>query len=155
MAATLLACGGAGLIAGAPDWVTRVALAKTRPTVLGTAQDAQRPRETTKDVTATTLAEASGSSHESFAGAIRPPPSGLDVAMATDQPDLERFLVERTCGGAPRLRRASDLEGREAQETRWPDRELFSNAGDPAGNGVRMALCPSSPPARARASSKR
>src|SRR2546423_2057841 len=79
MAATLLACGGAGLIAGAPDWVTRVALAKTPPAVFGPAQDAQGPRTTTKEGIAIAIAEGSGSSQEPFAGGNLPPPSGLDA----------------------------------------------------------------------------
>jgi len=128
MAATLLACVGAALIAGAPDWVTRVALAKAAPTVFGTAQDAQVLRKTTEDVTATTVAQRRGSSQEPFAGAIRPLPARLDVATATDQLDRERFLVEQTCGGAPRLRRASDLEGERAS-----DRNTSADLGSRSG----------------------
>src|SRR2546423_6999743 len=84
MAATLLACGGAGLIAGAPDWVTRVALAKTPPPVVAAVGFAQRPQNPTNDPTAPTIGEGGRSSQERFAGAIPPPPPAEDVATATD-----------------------------------------------------------------------
>ena len=108
MAATLLACGGAGLIAGAPDWVTRVALAKTPAPVSGTAGIAQRPQGPTNDATATRIAEGGRSSQERFAGAIPPPASGEDVETATDELDFEYFLLERTCGAASWFQPASD-----------------------------------------------
>ena len=114
MAATLLACGGAALIAGAPDWVIR----KTRVhTVLP------------------------GLLHRAF-------------AMLSDRLDVGGFTIDQTGGriGA--------------------DSELAIEAATPAGAGRTMencsrtleigqatalgcASCPSSPPAPARAFSRR
>jgi hypothetical protein len=112
MAATLLACGGAGLIAGAPDWVMRMALAKTPPPLFATARIAQRPDNPTDDVTArTTIAEGGRSSQEPVAGTNQPARRGVDVATATDRLDLEYFLLERTCGAAPRFQPASEGDG--------------------------------------------
>jgi len=131
MAATLLACGGAALIAGAPDWLNHMALAQTPLTgspdptfsqdlsglghkfeLIGTAADAADPRNPTNDVIATTIAEGGSSSDPQFAGAIRPLPPGVDIATLTDQLDLKYFFVDRTCGGgAPRFQLALDLDG--------------------------------------------
>src|SRR5216684_4526489 len=110
MAATLLACGGAALIAGAPDWLNHMALAQTPLTgspdptfsqdlsglghkfeLIGTAADAADPRNPTNDVIATTIAEGGSSSDPQFAGAIRPLPPGVDIATLTDQLDLKYF----------------------------------------------------------------
>jgi len=87
MAATLLACVGAALIAGAPDWVTRVALAKTRPAAPGASPQAQGPRNTSDARIA--AAEVSGSSAEPLAATTRTPPFVVDDAPAGDQPALE------------------------------------------------------------------
>jgi hypothetical protein len=130
MAATLLACGGAGLIAGAPDWVTRVALAKTPPPVFATARIAQRPENPTDDVTATTIAQGGRSSQEPVAGANRPPRRGVDVATATDRLDLEYFLLERTCGADLRFEPGSEGDG-----------DSDGNASADLGNPPRPAGC--------------
>jgi hypothetical protein len=65
VAATLLACGGAALIAVAPDWVTRLAR-----------------------VIAVTISQGRGSSQEQLSEAIRPAPPGAGVATAADRLDL-------------------------------------------------------------------
>ena len=160
MAATLLACGGAALIAGAPDWVSHMALAQTPLTgssdpafsqdlpglghkfeLFGTAQDAQDPKNPTNDVIATTIAEGRGSSQAQFAGAIRPLPPGVDIATLTDQLDLKYFFVDRTCGGgAPRFQLAIDLDGDGVS-----DGNAFGYVGNPPGFAGGDDTFPSSP----------
>jgi hypothetical protein len=127
MAATLLACGGAGLIAGAPDWVTRVALAKTPPMMFAASGEAQRPSRATNDGVATATAVGRGPVEEPFDGAIRLPPAGMEVATAADQLDLEHSIVGHACG-APRVQQASVLEGDGA-----PDAGAFTELRNPAG----------------------
>src|SRR5438445_3914833 len=133
MAATLLACGGAGLIAGAPDWVTRVALAKMPPPVFATVGFAQRPQNPANDPAATTIGEGGRSSQEPFAGAIPPPPSAEDVATATGPLDREYLLLERTCGAAPPFRPASggdsDSDGNASADLANPPAPTACDAG--------------------------
>ncbi len=118
IAVTLLACGGAALLAAAPDWVNHMALGQTALTgssdpnfsqdlpglghkfeLFGAAEDAQDPRNATNEVIATTIAEGRGGTSVQFAGAIRPLPPGVKIATLTDQLDLKYFFVDRTCGG--------------------------------------------------------
>jgi hypothetical protein len=110
MTATLLACVGAALIAGAPDWISRMALAKRPLAVFGMAQDTQDPKSPTKD--GITIAGGRGSAQPQLAGAIHSPPPALDVVTLDDQLDLEHSIVDPSCdGGAPRFPRADDLDG--------------------------------------------
>ena len=137
MAATLLACGGAGLIAGAPDWVTRFALAKPRPGASAAAADAQVPKTTTDDRVA--AVEGGGSSHQPFAGTIRPAASSAYDAPAADQPEVEscRPPSEGRAPGAGAIENCSrTLEIRR-------------------GTALGCVPCPPSPPGRARAFSRR
>jgi hypothetical protein len=137
MAATLLACGGAGLIAGAPDWVTRVALGKSRPAAFGAARDAQLAKSTTEHRVA--APDGVGSSGEPFAGTIRPAPSGVYEARAADQPEVEscRPPSETRVTGAGAIENCSrTLEIR-------------------PGTALGCVPCPPSPPGRARAFSRR
>ncbi|MFL5312078.1 MAG: hypothetical protein ACJ79H_16720 [Myxococcales bacterium] len=94
MAATLLACIGAGLLAGAPDWVTRVALAKAAPAISATAEQAQGSKNATND--------------------------GVATATASVRLRLERFEASRTCRRASRFDEASDLEGAGARDATRP-----------------------------------
>ena len=132
MAATLLACGGAGLIAGAPDWISRIALAKAAVRALGITADAQAPKSPTKDGLATTVAEGNGPAQPQLAGPIRSVPTAKGATLH-DQLDLEHFVVARTCGGGtPRFERANDLEG---------DGVSNGNASGSVGNPPRFAGC--------------
>jgi hypothetical protein len=136
MAATLLACGGAGLIAGAPDWVTRFALAKTPAARFAAAPDAQ-DRKSTAEAPAM-VARASGSSHEPFAGTISAPPPGVDDAPAADQADVDgcRPPSEERAKGEGAIENCSrTLEIRRA-------------------TALGCVPCPPSPPGRVRASSR-
>jgi len=132
MAATLLACGGAGLIAGAPDWISRIALAKAAVTALGITADAQDPKNPTKDGLATTVAEGNGPAQPQLAGPIRSLPTAR-AATLHGQLDLEHFVFARTCrGGTPRFQRATDFEG---------DGLSNGNASGYVGNPPRSAGC--------------